>query len=66
MERRKQVDNKTDNKKICPFEPYAGIKGCYKRDCQLWIKAPTIEHMEIENCAFVIMALKDSDGMIPV
>ena len=56
--------------KICPI--LAIIQGdsllatCLEYKCQFWTSAFTTENIEIWDCAFVIMAKKNSDGGIPV
>jgi hypothetical protein len=39
---------------------------CLEYKCQFWTSAFTTENIEIWDCAFVIMAKKNSDGGIPV
>lgn len=42
------------------------IVNCKQTNCRLWIRAWTTEKKEIFDCAFVINARKNSDGLIVV
>ena len=52
---RAQMELKTNNNAQCD---------CSK-ECQLWIRVYNGEADPYENCAFVIGALKNSEGMVP-
>lgn len=42
------------------------VQECAGSKCQFWVTACTTENYSYQNCAYVISALKNSDGKIPV
>lgn len=58
--------------KICPLMSFQNMSAaggesptpCIKEQCQWWAGSYTVENRTIYDCALVILAMKDSSGMI--
>ena len=61
------MDN--EKKKYCPIIVPNGagrFQLCFKNDCQFWTFMYSTENIQIWDCCFVLNAMKNSDGKVPV
>ena len=62
------MDNKEG--KLCPIFSFSVGKDfpcrCLKHKCQFWTFIYSIENIQIWDCCFVLNAMKNSDGKVPV